>query len=281
MQFIAEISSNHNKDIDRCFEFINQASLIGCDCIKFQLFKVDKLFAPEILSKSIEHRKRKEWELPEEFLEPLAKYTKSKGLNFSCSPFDLNAVDTLFDFVDFYKIASYELLWDELLEKCAKTGKDVIISTGMANLKEIKNAVKILKENGCTSPKILHCVSSYPAPINECNLSCIQTIRRETGCEVGWSDHSVKRSVIERAIQHWNASIVEFHLDLDGEGEEYGPGHCWLPETIAPIIYCYKESLLADGNGIKEPVSSEISDRDWRTDPIDGLRPLIKVRKNF
>ena len=281
MNFIAEISSNHNKSIDRCFKFIDIASYIGCDSIKFQLFKIEKLFSQEILSRSEEHRKRKEWELPEDFLKPLSNYSRSKGLNFSCTPFDLDAVDTLFEHVDFYKIASYELLWDDLLAKCASTGKDVVISTGMANTNEIKHAVEVLKLNGCKNPKILHCVSSYPTPIDECNLSAISTIRDLTGCEIGWSDHSVNKSVIERAIHHWNAKIIEFHLDLDGNGEEFSPGHCWLPETIGPIIKSFRESLIADGNGIKEPTKSELADRDWRTDPADGLRPMKNTRNNF
>ena len=68
---------------------------------------------------------------------------------------------------------------------------------------------------------------------------------------------------------------------MDGNGEEFSPGHCWLPETIGPIIKSFRESLIADGNGIKEPTKSELADRDWRTDPADGLRPMKNTRNNF
>ena len=149
INFIAEVSSNHSQDLNRSLDFVNKAADIGCDSVKFQLFKIDELFAPEILSKREDIAKRKDWELPLEFLEPLSKECKKRNIKFSCTPFYLDAVDELLPYVDFYKVASYELLWDELLIKCAKTGKPLIISTGMANTDEIKHAVKIITENGC------------------------------------------------------------------------------------------------------------------------------------
>ena len=278
--FIAEVSSNHSRDIDRAIKFIDIASKIGCDAVKFQLFKIDRLFASEILENSKQHRDRKQWELPVKFLPELAKRCKKKNIQFSCTPFYLDAVKELEPYVDFYKIASYELLWDNLLIACAITKKPVIISTGMANLEEIKHAVKILRKNSC-EPKVLHCTSAYPTPFNEANLSAIETIRKITGCEVGWSDHTVNSGVIHRAVHKWDAKIIEFHLDLDGQGEEYGSGHCWLPDKIEEIIKQIREAKVTDGDGIKEPVPSEISDRQWRTDPSDGLRPFKSIRKTF
>ncbi|MBU6298869.1 MAG: N-acetylneuraminate synthase family protein, partial [Alphaproteobacteria bacterium] len=125
---------------------------------------------------------------------------------------------------------------------------------------------------------LLHCVSAYPAPVAEANLSAIAAIRKTTGCKVGWSDHTRSPAVVERAVHHWNASVVEFHLDLDGKGAEYASGHCWLPEEIAPVIARVRESFLADGAGFKEPQPSERADRDWRADPTDGMRPLRHIR---
>ena len=150
----------------------------------------------------------------------------------------------------------------------------------MANLEEIKHAVKILRKNSC-EPKVLHCTSAYPTPFNEANLSAIETIRKITGCEVGWSDHTVNSGVIHRAVHKWDAKIIEFHLDLDGKGEEFGSGHCWLPDKIEEVIKQIKEAKLTDGDGVKEPVPSELSDRQWRTDPSDGLRPFKSIRKIF
>ena len=279
-KFIAEVSSNHSRDIDRAVKFIDCASIIGCDAVKFQLFKIDKLFAPEILKNSKKHRDRKHWELPLEFLPILSKRCKKKKIQFSCTPFYLDAVLELEPYIDFYKIASYELLWDDLLIACAQTKKSVIISTGMANLDEIKHAVEVLRKYGC-EPKVLHCTSAYPTPSKEANLSAIETIQKVTKCEMGWSDHTVSPAVIHRAIHKWHAKIIEFHLDLEGKGEEFNSGHCWLPNQIGEVIKQIREAEEADGDGIKEPSTSELSDREWRTDPLDGLRPFKSIRKSF
>ena len=278
--FIAEVSSNHSKDIDRAIQFIECASKVGCDAIKFQLFKIEELFAPEILEISKQHRDRKEWELPLEFLPILYKKCREKEIKFSCTPFYLDAVSELKPYVDFYKIASYELLWDDLLIACALTKKPVIISTGMANLDEIIHAVEVLRKNKC-EPTILHCVSAYPTSYNEANLSAIDTIRKATNCRIGWSDHTVNSGVIHRAINKWDAKVIEFHLDIDGAGDEYSQGHCWLPDQISTLIEEVKQAEAADGDGLKKAVASEINDRLWRTDASDGLRPMKSIRDNF
>ena len=281
IKFIAEVSSNHHRDLERSFEFIDAAASSGCKAVKFQLFKIEKLFAPEILKKSSKHRERKNWELPIEFIPKLSERCKSHNIEFSCTPFYLDAVSELEPYVDFYKIASYELLWDDLLAKCARTGKPVIISTGMANILEIQHAVKVLQNNGCKNPTILHCTSAYPAPFSEANLKAIDSIRSATNCEVGWSDHTVEPGVIHRAIHKWGAKVIELHLDLDGRGDEFRTGHCWLPHQISKLITDVKKGDGADGNGVKEPTTSEYLDREWRTDPEDGLRPFKSIRKTF
>ena len=281
VNFIAEVSSNHARDINRCLEFIDCASDIGCDSVKFQLFKVDQLFSPEILEKSEKHRARKEWELPLDFLPILANRCREKEIQFSCTPFYLEAVNELEPYVDFYKVASYELLWDDLLAACAKTGKPVILSTGMAEMNEILHATNVLKQNGCPDPILLHCTSAYPTPFKEANLAAIETIMIETGCQVGWSDHTVEPAVIQRAINHWGSQVIEFHLDLDAKGEEYSSGHCWVPDQIGAVIRDVYKGFIADGSGIKAPVPSELSDRCWRADPEDGLRPLKEIRENW
>ena len=279
--FIAEVSSNHYRDLDRCYEFIDAAAKARCGAVKFQLFKIDQLFAPEILEKSEAHRRRKDWELPVEFLPQLARRCVENQIQFSCTPFYLAAVDELEPYIDFYKIASYELLWDDLLGACARTRKPVILSTGMATMPEIEHSVNVLRTSGCDNLTLLHCTSAYPTPYGEANLSAIETIRKVTGCHVGWSDHTVDPGVIHRAIHRWGASAVEFHLDLDGKGEEYATGHCWLPDQISDVIRDVEHALGADGNGIKEPSPSELPDREWRADPLDGLRPFQAVRKHW
>lgn len=281
VKFVAEVSSNHHQDLSRCLAFIDKAAEIGCSAVKFQLFKIRELFAPEILARSKTHRDRQAWELPTEFLPDLARRSHERGIQFSCTPFYLEAVSELLPYVDFYKIASYELLWDDLLRACAETGKPVVLSTGMAVLGEVKKAVDTLRRFGCQDLILLHCVSGYPTPPAECNLAAIETLRQHTGCPVGWSDHSVDAGVIYRAVHRWGATVVEFHLDLDGNGSEYSMGHCWLPERIQRVIEAVETGLQADGSGEKVPAASELPDREWRADPSDGLRPLLSVRNGW
>jgi sialic acid synthase SpsE len=280
-KFIAEASSNHGQDLGRALGFVDAAAAAGCDAVKFQLFRVKELFAPEILEKSAQHRARVAWELPVAHLAPLASRAAGLGIEFSCTPFYLDAVKELKPHVAFYKIASYELLWGGLLQACAATEKPVIVSTGMATMPEIKSAVSTLKRSGARDITLLHCVSAYPAPPEDANLSAIAAIREATSVQVGWSDHTRSPAIIERAVHRWNASTIEFHLDLDGKGAEYASGHCWLPGEIAPVIARIREGESADGSGFKEPVAAELADRDWRADPSDGLRPLRHIRARW
>ena len=280
-KFIAEVSSNHSCYLDRSLAFIDAAAEIGCDAVKFQLFKIEKLFAPVILAQSESHRKRKQWELPLDFLPHLYQRCHDKNIEFSCTPFYLEAVDELLPYVDFYKIASYELLWDTLLIKCVESGKPVMLSTGMATMEEINHAIEVMRDAGGKELSLLHCVSAYPTLAQDCNLAAISTIREATQVPLGWSDHTVDPAVIYRAIHHWGAEYIEFHLDLDATGAEYAAGHCWLPQQMADVITTVKRGFSADGDGKKQPLVSELADRDWRADPKDGLRPMMTVRDEW
>src|SRR6202012_2063515 len=154
--FIAEASSNHGRDLSRALAFVDAAADAGCDAVKFQLFKIDRMFAPEILAQSPKHRARAEWELPLSHLAPLAEHCSARKIQFSCTPFYLEAVAELAPFVDFYKVASYELLVSDLLKACARTGKPVVLSTGMATMEEIRAAAKVLRDAGAKDVTLLH-----------------------------------------------------------------------------------------------------------------------------
>lgn len=279
--FVAEVSSNHSCDLNRAKEFIKVSSKIGCQAVKFQLFKIDKLFSSEILEKSKTHRDRKEWELPVEFLPELSSFSHELKMQFSCTPFYLEAVKELEPYVDFYKIASYELLWNDLIIECAKTKKDLVLSTGMATIDEIEQAVDIFKTHSNSKLTLLHAISGYPTPIREANIKAIKTLKDKFKLDVGLSDHSVSKDVITRAIYKWDASMIEFHLDLDENGAEYKSGHCWLPNQMQDTINSIKNGFIADGTGEKVPAPSEIEDRLWRADPSDGLRPFKELREKF
>ncbi len=287
IRFIAEVSSNHHADLARCLAFVDCAAEMGCDGVKFQLFRVRDLFAPEILERSPAHRAREAWELPAGFLAPLAERARTRGISFACTPFDLRAVEELRPHVDFLKIASYELLWDGLLEACAASGKPVALSTGMATLDEVEHAVDVLAGAGCRDLTLLHCVSGYPTPVEEANLAAIEALRRLAAraprlqLRTGWSDHSAQPGVISRAVHRWGAELIEFHLDLEGQGEEYGAGHCWLPDAMARVIREVRTGFEADGSGKKLPSALEQDERLWRADPHDGLRPLRATRPGF
>jgi sialic acid synthase SpsE len=280
-RFVAEVSSNHHRDLRRCLEFIKTAADIGCDAVKFQLFRVRELFAPEALRHNPGLLAREEWELPVEYLPELARACHEAGISFSCTPFYLDAVAELLPFVDFYKIASYELMWDDLLKSCAATGKPVVLSTGMATLPEVDHACATLRHTGCRDLTLLHCVSSYPTKPEDCNLAAIATLRDAIGCLVGWSDHSVDPGVIFRAVHRWGATMVEFHLDLEGQGAEFSAGHCWLPDAMRSVIATVRTGMRAEGDGRIGPASSELKEREWRADPEDGLRPLWDTRKSL
>lgn len=277
--FIAEISSNHNNSISRIKKLIRSAKRCGFDAVKFQVFKINKLFHQQVLLKSKIHRNRKKWELDLKFLKQIKNECKKNQIDLGFTPFYLEAVDELEKYADFYKIASYELLWKDLISKCAQKKKKLIISTGMSNLKEIKSAYRQAKKFLKTSKiSILHCISSYPANYKNCNLQSIKILKENFKCSIGWSDHSVDKSVINRAINHWGAEDIEMHFDLDGKGFEANVGHCWFPKDSKEIIDAIKKNKEIDGKKIKQPSKVEMHERWWRADPSDGLRPLKKIR---
>lgn len=277
-KYIAEVSSNHDQDLDRIIKFIDKSSEIGCDAVKFQLFKVEELYAQETIESMPQILERKKWELPIEFFPAIKERCRERNIMLGCTPFYLDAVDELEEYVDFYKVASYELLWHDLIRKCAQKNQPLILSTGMANMEEILNANEVIKKINKKNYSFLHCASSYPVKIEETNLAAIKYLKEQLGCEIGWSDHSKNKVVILSAALKWGAKIFEFHIDLDQDGAEYASGHCWLPDELCEVIKLLEVSILADGIPEKKPGITESKDRDWRADPSDGLRPLKKIR---
>jgi sialic acid synthase SpsE len=278
VRLIAEIGSNHNRDPERLAALVACAGAAGCSAVKLQVFRVEDLFAPEALAANPRLAERHAWEFPLGLLPDVRVACDDAGLALGATPFALWAVEALAPHVDFFKIASYELLWHELIRACAATSKPLIVSTGMATEDEIAAAVEVAGGE----LRLLHCVSGYPTPPAQANLAAIETLRARFGCPVGWSDHTGSEEVVVRAVARWQASDVELHIDLDGTGLEAGP-HNWTPDRIAGLRSAIGAATLEpvselDGDGRKRPQPVEQPDLPWRADPADGLRPLRALR---
>jgi len=276
VRFIAEIGSNHNKDIVRTLKLIQKAKKIGCWAVKFQLFKAEKLYA---LSFKSHIAKMKKWELPIHFLDHIKYECENLDLKFICTPFDLEAVKVLKPYVDYFKIGSYENQWPELIYTVAKTKRPWMISGGLLEEHQWHNLYHYIANCGQDEPAVLfHCCSNYPAKPKNCNLNTIKRQKRGLiSIKTGWSDHTVEPGVIYKAISN-GAEYIEFHFDLeDGLGFESSIGHCWQPHQMREVIHNVRIGELAE---IQTDTNEQEASK-WRTDPSDGLRPLKEFREEL
>lgn len=193
---IAEIGSNHNLDINIAKKLINKAAEAGADAVKFQTFKAETLYSKKTPKFSKDKIKPfdliKSIELPIKWHKKLFIYANMKGLHFISSPFDYDAVDLLDEIgVPAFKIASPEIVDLELIKYAAKKNKPMIVSTGMANLIEIEDAIQTIQSVGNNNIILLHCNSLYPTPVNIVNLRAIETMKKAFEIPVGFSDHTL------------------------------------------------------------------------------------------
>ena len=204
-------------------------------------------------------------------------------LKLGVTPFYLHAVKEAKKYVDFFKVASYELMWLDLHNSIIKQNLPTIISTGMAELDEIITIKNLYESKGFGLDKLtfLHCESNYPASYETINLAAINTMKEKLGCEIGWSDHTRDIDVICNAMFGYGVKTIEMHFDLDGIGEEATGGHCWLPADVQTLIHKVTKFKAMAGSGLKQPASTELKERFWRADPTDGLRPIKKIRGNL
>jgi len=221
---IAEISANHGQSLERAVRMIKKAKECGADAVKFQTY------TPDTLTLDVDNRyfrvKHPEWGgqtlyqlykkayTPWKWFKRLKKTADNEGIVFFSTAFDKTAVDFLEDMVvPFHKIASFELVDTPLIEYMAGKKKPVLLSTGMATLPEIKNAVKTAKKAGAREVVLLRCVSNYPADPAEMNLGVIPDMRKRFGVPVGLSDHTMSTSVSVAAVA-LGACVVEKHFTL-------------------------------------------------------------------
>jgi N-acetylneuraminate synthase len=225
---IAEMSANHNGNIDNAYRIIDMAKTCGADAIKLQTYRPDTITmdmnTPEFMIEGGLWDGQSLYELyesafmPWEWHKPLFNYAQKLNLTIFSSPFDSTAVDLLEDLnAPAYKIASFELIDIPLIKYVAQTGKPMIISTGLADIVEIQEAAQAAKDGGCKELALLHCVSGYPAPASDYNLKTLVDMQQRFGLVTGLSDHTIDNTTAIASVA-LGASIIEKHVTLDRNG---------------------------------------------------------------
>lgn len=268
---IAEAGVNHNGDIDLAKKLIDAAAEAKADYVKFQTFKADKITSKDAKKadyqiKNIsdndnsQYAMLKKLEMPDEWHFELIKYAEKKNIQFLSTGFDEESVDFLEKLgISIFKIPSGEITNKPYLQHIARKNKQIIVSTGMATLQEIKDALAVLIEAGTDKNKIsvLHCNTEYPTPMKDVNLKAMNLIGDELGVTVGYSDHTLGIEVPIAAVA-LGAKIIEKHFTLDRSLP--GPDHLASlePEELKSMITAIRNIELAiSGNGLKEPSESE------------------------
>ena len=225
---IAELSANHNGNIDNAFKIIDAAKAAGAEAVKLQTYRPDTITidhnSPDfkieggLWGGQTLYQLYESAYMPWEWHAPLFEYAKKIGITIFSSPFDNTAVDLLENLnVPAYKIASFEAIDIPLIKYVAATGKPMIISTGMANQEEIQEAIEAAKEGGCDQIALLHCVSGYPAPASDYNLKTIPDMINRFGLVTGLSDHTIDNTTAITSLA-LGSSIIEKHVTLDRSG---------------------------------------------------------------
>ena len=273
---IAEAGVNHNGKLDLALKLVDIAKESGSDAIKFQTFKANKLASKEADkaqyqkettdSKESQVEMLKKLELSYDEFRQVKEYCIKKEVEFISTPFDLESADFLNELnVNTYKIGSGDLTNYPLLRKVAKTGKKMILSTGMSNMDEVEDSVKYVLKNGCKELVVLHCISNYPTKNEDLNLFAIKTMKDKlstikSDIEIGFSDHTqgIDASVYSVCT---GATYIEKHFTIDKNME--GPDHraSLSPEELNLFVKKIREVEIILGNGVKKFRKSETENR--------------------
>ncbi len=287
---IAEAGVNHNGSYENAKKLILAGAEAGVDYVKFQTFKATKLVSK--IAEKADYQKRntndesisqfemlKKLEMPENWHHELIKYAKSLGVKFLSTGFDEESIDFLDSInIDLFKIPSGEITNKPFLEHIAKKKKPIIVSTGMANLDEVRAAIEVLNNNGVQkkSITILHCNTEYPTPMLDVNLKAMLTLKEEFEVNIGYSDHTLGIEVPIAAVA-LGANIIEKHFTLDKNMD--GPDHkaSLDPLELKQMVKSIRNIEMAlSGSGIKEPSVSELKNLQIARKSIHTSKPLEK-----
>ena len=264
---IAEAGVNHNGSLDLAKKLVDRAVDADVDCVKFQTFNPADLVT-NVASKADYQKKNtnntesqlemlKELSLEEDEFVSLKEYCDIKGILFLSTPFDLESIDFLETLgCDRWKVPSGEITNYPYLVKIAKTGKPIIMSTGMSTIDEIRQVLEVLRQNGSGEISLLHCNTQYPTPYEDVNLRAMLTLRDEFGVTVGYSDHTPGIEVPIAAVAI-GAQIIEKHFTLDRNME--GPDHkaSLEPDELRTMVASIRNIEKAMGSSEKRVTESE------------------------
>ena len=264
---IAEAGVNHNGRLDLALKMVDEAKRAGADIVKFQTAIPERVISR--YADKAEYQKEttgneesqlemcRRIHLKLSDYDIIKEYCEEVGIEFLSTPFDLESIDYLEKLgMKLWKIPSGEITNLPYLIKIAKTGKPVIMSTGMAELKEVEEAVNVLKEGGAGEITLLHCTTEYPAPFDSVNLKAMNTLREKLGTKVGYSDHTTGIEVVVAAVS-LGATVIEKHFTLNRNLE--GPDHkaSLEPEELEVMVNKIRIIEKALGDGVKRAAEAE------------------------
>jgi len=286
---IAEAGVNHNGNIELAKKLIDVAVKAGADAVKFQSSKAGKSIS--IHAQKADYQKKttdtsesqldmiRKLELDEGAHEELLAYCRSRNIQFLSTPFDLDSIDLLNKLgLEIFKIPSGEIINLPYLRKIGALKKEIILSTGMADLGEIEDALDVLIKAGTVreNSTVLHCNTEYPTPIEDVNLRAMLTIKAAfPGIQVGYSDHTQGIEVTVAAVA-MGATVIEKHFTLDKNME--GPDHkaSLEPDELKTMVHAIRNIEKALGNGIKKPSPSEMKNKLIARKSIVAARNIRK-----
>lgn len=263
---IAEVGVNHNGSLDLALKLIDEARKAGADIVKFQTAKLDLLVSESAqmaeYQKTNIGREESQKDMLRKLLLPydsfilLADHCNKEGIQFLSTPFDIDSIHFLDKLQNIWKVPSGEITNYPYLVEIAKTGKKIILSTGMSTLQEVDEALAVLKDNGAGEITLLHCTTNYPTPMVDVNLKAMITLKEHCGCKVGYSDHTQGIEVPIAAVA-MGAKIIEKHFTLSRDMN--GPDHkaSLEPDELKAMIMAIRNIEKALGDGEKKPSESE------------------------